>query len=450
MQRYPAEAVIERMIKEASDGNGSRIYRNPKDTFDEMEENGDYLSLPRKTVNQKRINCRELGDMLWAGRSYASVFEILIRAMSSSAISSRARKTIAVFITDSICVKNPGIYSSNGDPVEPVPLAWVNEMDTSSDEYEDIEDDEEIPVKEDSVKPYVRVPAPKDIYSFLDKHVYAQKEAKKAASMLLWGHMKGNKSNILFMGPTGCGKTEIFRQLKKLYEDIYIVDASAITEDGWKGNYKIADIFRSISTVAKAERAIIVMDKADKFFEPTTNSSGENVSYSKQNELLKIIEGEEYHLNDTVINTSNISWVFLGSFESLIESKKDRPNGLGFGGNVNRSQVSYTDSFTSEDLVKYAGVRNEIAGRIERIVQLAPMDADSLYQILIDPEMSPITELTKRYGKKLELSEFMKRRIAKEAADSHMGVRYMRSRIKALMEDRIFEDDESEGYRISC
>lgn len=450
MQRYPAEAVIERMIKEASDGNGSRIYRNPKDTFDEMEENGNFVSLPRKTINQKRINCRELGDMLWAGRSYATVFEILIRAMSTSAVSSRARKTIAGFMTDSIGVKNPGIYSSNGDSVEPVPLVWINEMDASADEYDDDEDDEEIPVNEDSVKPYVRVPAPKAIYSFLDKHVYAQEEAKKAASMLLWGHMKGNKSNILFMGPTGCGKTEIFRQLKKLYDDIYIVDASAITEDGWKGNYKIADIFRNIGTVAKAERAIIVMDEADKFFEPTTNSSGENVSYSKQNELLKIIEGEEYHLKDAVINTSNISWVFLGSFESLLEAKKERPNGLGFGGNVDRSQVSYTDSFSSEDLVKYAGVRNEIAGRIERIVQLAPMDADSLYQILTDPEMSPITELTKRFCKKLELSEFMKRRIAKEAADSHMGVRYMRSRIKSLMEDRIFEDDESEGYRISC
>lgn len=450
MQRYPAEAVIEHMIKEASEGNGSRIYRNPKDTFDEMEENGNFISLPKKTVNQKRINCRELGDMLWAGRSYASVFEILVRAMSSSAVSSRARKIIAGFMTDSIGVKNPGIYSSNGDSVEPVPMVWINEMDTPADEYDDPNDDDEAPAAEDSLKSYTRVPAPKDIYSFLDKHVYAQEEAKKAASMLLWGHMKGNKSNILFMGPTGCGKTEIFRQLKKLYEDIYIVDASAITEDGWKGNYKIADIFRNIGTVAKVERSIIVMDEADKFFEPATNSSGENVSFSKQNELLKIIEGEEYHLNDTAIDTSNISWVFLGSFESLLEAKKERPNGLGFGGDIKKSQVSYTDNFTSEDLVKYAGVRNEIAGRIERIVQLSPMDADSLYQILIDPEMSPITELTKRYGKKLELSEFMKRRIAKEAADSHMGVRYMRSRIKRLMEDKIFEDDESEGYRISC
>ena len=450
MQRYPVEAVIERMIKEASDGNGSRIYRNPKDTFDEMEENGNFISLSKKAVNQKRINCRELGDMLWGGSNYSTVFAILVRAMSCSAVSSRARKTIAGFVIDSIGVKNPGIYSSNGDPVEPVPMVWINEVDTPSDEYDDIEDDEEIPVNEDSIKSYVRVPAPKEIYSFLDKHVYAQSEAKKAASMLLWGHMKGNKSNILFMGPTGCGKTEIFRQLKKLYEDIYIVDASAITEDGWKGNYKIADIFRNIGTVAKAERAIIIMDEADKFFEPTTNSNGENVSFSKQNELLKIIEGEEYHLKDAVINTSNISWVFLGSFESLLEAKKDRPNGLGFGGDIKKSQVSYTDSFTSEDLVKHAGVRNEIAGRIERIVQLAPMDADSLYQILVDPEMSPITELTRRYGKKLELSEFMKRRIAKEAADSHMGVRYMRSRIKSLMEDRIFEDDESESYRISC
>lgn len=450
MQRYPLIAVLDRMIKELSEGNGNRIYRNPKDVFDEMEDNGSFLRLSKKEINLKRNNCRELGEMLWNGRSHASVYEILIRAMNSSAVSGRARRTIASFITDTIGVRNPGLYTSNGEEVEPVPMVWENEMTTPDDEYEQLEYEEDVTIEEESVKPYRKVPSPHQIYSSLDQHIFAQDEAKKAAAMLLWSHMKGIKSNILFMGPTGCGKTEIWRQLKLVYENIEIVDASVITEDGWKGNFKIADIFVNIGSVEKAEKSIIVLDEADKFFEPHYNSGDENVSYSKQNELLKVIEGEKFHLKEATVDTSHISWVFLGSFESLLEAKKDRPNGLGFGSDVGKTQVSYMDRYTSEDLVKYAGVRNEIAGRIEHIVQLSPMDAESLYQILITPEMSPINELTKLYGKRLELSEFMKRRIAKEAADSHMGVRYMRSRIKSLMEDKIFEDDESEGYRISC
>lgn len=72
-----------------------------------------------------------------------------------------------------------------------------------------------------------------------NKYIYSQEEAKEAASMLLWEQLQGIKSNMVFIGPTGCGKTEIFRQLKKAYPDIYIVDASSITQDGWKGNFKI-------------------------------------------------------------------------------------------------------------------------------------------------------------------------------------------------------------------
>lgn len=125
-------------------------------------------------------------------------------------------------------------------------------------------------------------------------------------------------------------------------------------------------------------------------------------------------------------------------------------SGVGFGGSIRKDQAPYLDMYTAKDLVKYAGVRSEIAGRIGRIVQLQPIDKDSFYQILNSPGMSPIDELSKLFGKKIVLSDFMKRRIAKEAYDSKMGVRYMRTRIKTLLEDQIFEDYDKKDYQISC
>ncbi|MGN0240279.1 MAG: AAA family ATPase, partial [Candidatus Weimeria sp.] len=305
MQRNPVTAVIMRMLKDLSDGNGDRVYKNPKDIFDEMDEQGSFVKLSTKSKTQKKTNCCQIGEMFWNGANRATVYEILLRAMSCTTMSEHTRHTLAMLLTDTIGVKNPGIYTSDGDEVEPVPMVWENEMTASKAYMEECEEEDEVITIDNAAdfKPHENILSPKEIYSFLDKHIYSQEEAKKAASMLLWEHMKGIKSNMVFVGPTASGKTEIFRQMKKLYPDIYIVDASVITEDGWKGNFKLTDIFKNIGSVKKAERSIIVMDEADKFFEPETNSGGENVSYSRQNELLKVIEGEELHIGDSVIDT---------------------------------------------------------------------------------------------------------------------------------------------------
>ena len=290
---------------------------------------------------------------------------------------------------------------------------------------------------------------PKDIYDYLDQHIYGQEEAKKAASLLLWEHTNGIKSVMLFVGPTGCGKTEIFRQLKKLYPFIYIVDASVISEEGFKGNFKLADIFRMIGSPTIAGDSIIVFDEADKMFNPRYSAHGENISFSIQNEFLKLIEGEELMVDGETYDTNGISFVFAGSFESLLKKKKEIPNGIGFGNEVNaKEKISYNDSFTQDDLIKYAGMLTEIAGRIGRIVQLKPMTEEAFLGILNDPDMSPIKEISELFGKHIRLSDMMKKKIAKKAAESGMGVRYMRSEIKNIVEDMIFEDSDRSDYRI--
>ena len=375
MQRKSVVTILMHMLKELADGNGDKEYRNPDFVFSEMDDNGSFDNLSGRQFNENYDNCCQLGDIFWDGSYTATVKEILINAVSYTGMPARMRLTIAELAADAINTKKPGVYTFNDSEEELVPL--LLEKDSVCPEEETIvgegmnasEEDEEEDVviirtkNDDSSKTSSQIYPPQEIKDYLDKYIYSQEEAKEAASMLLWEQLQGIKSNMVFIGPTGCGKTEIFRQLKKAYPDIYIVDASSITQDGWKGNFKIDDIFRRIGSIESAERSIIVMDEADKYFEPQINSGGENVSYSKQSELLKLIEGEELHIDGSVIDTSKISWVFLGSFELMLEGKRHVSNDVGFGGNVEKNQVSYIDHFTSEDLVKYAGVRREIAGR---------------------------------------------------------------------------------------
>lgn len=450
MTREQIVQFIENIIKDIMGGNDFRNILNPAGLEKAFDTDPGIKGISEDDLKKSKAACEELGHMFWKDEKSASNYDLLIEILHNADLCDCDINLLADIMVQGICNKNPGFIKKAADD-SPVVQPEVSELLPDDLVYEgSIDDPKDDTVEAESGDPssLIKVSA-HQIYKYLDQHIFSQKEAKKAASMLLWEHVRRIKSNMVFMGPTASGKTEIFRQLKKLYPDIYIVDASSITQDGWKGNFKLADIFKNIGSVKCAERSIIAMDEADKYFEPQTASGGENVSYNKQSELLKVIEGEKLHIGEWVIDTSKISWVFLGSFESMIEGKKHVPNDVGFGGSVEKNQISYMDKFTAEDLVKYAGVRNEIAGRIGRIVQLKPMDEDSLYQILNNPDMSPINEISMQFGKKLEFSDSMKHQIAKEAADSHLGVRYMKTRIKTLLETRIFEDEEKDCYQIS-
>lgn len=177
-------------------------------------------------------------------------------------------------------------------------------------------------------------------------------------------------------------------------------------------------------------------------------SGSENVAYSVQSELLKVIEGELVRYKDFVLDTSRISFIFLGSFASMVAAKKNRPNSMGFGQDIDRSEVSYMDAFMQEDLIRYGGVRREIASRISRIVQLQPMKEDDFYAILNTVSMSPIAELQKEFGTIIEVDDKVKHRISKEASESGLGVRYLMSRLLSLLEEKMFAEPDMDEYEI--
>lgn len=153
---------------------------------------------------------------------------------------------------------------------------------------------------------------PQEIYEYLSKCIYGQKEAVRAAAMLLYNHRQERKRNVLFVGQTGSGKTEIWRVCQQLYPNIRIIDSTVITGEGWSGSFKVSNIFDDMSRQDAAE-AIIVFDEFDKLCEPKIGSGGTNHSFTIQNELFKLIEGTTVRLKNFNVDTSTVSFIFCGS-----------------------------------------------------------------------------------------------------------------------------------------
>lgn len=252
---------------------------------------------------------------------------------------------------------------------------------------------------------------PKSIYDYLDYNVYGQTAAKRAATMLIYNHLHNNSRNILMAGATGCGKTEIWRVLSQKFDFIKIINGPQLCCDGWKGSYHIKDIFIS-EPKEKAESMVIVIDEADKLFEPAVGGGGTDFSYKIQNELLKIMDGDTITFVDEQKNTSctvdctNVSVVFCGSFETMLRAKTLDSGTIGFGGELQKE--SRIAECTEEDLITYANVRREIAGRIQQIITLDKLTADDLEKIL-ESQISPVKKIEKQQGISITVDERTRR-----------------------------------------
>lgn len=295
---------------------------------------------------------------------------------------------------------------------------------------------------------------PQMIYEYLDENVYRQENAKKAAAIMLYNHLKGRRRNMILAGPTGCGKTEIWRSLQKRFPFIKIVNGPQIACDGWKGSYHVKDIFLE-EPAEKVKKMLIVIDEADKLFEPSIGSVGVDYSRKIQNEFLKIMDGDKVDFvsegNDakkTTIDCSHVSFVFCGSFETLLQNREDKPATIGFFQNTAPDEEA--ESITIEDLVEYGNVRREIAGRIQQIVALNALTVDDFEHILNSrKQMSPIRQLEKLYMVNLSVDDKTKRILAEKAATKNLGCRYMRSQIQSMLDEKMFDDPDCRNFKLS-
>ena len=441
------------LIRGVSKGFKGRNITNPAIGFCEKAKAGEFNDLTEEAYDEIMESIREM-DRVWCHESSRTVGELLFTALENIDLQDKDLDTIAAALMCSYersdqkhipCDSN--IVHRHGRPTA------KNKCD-EKDVFDDEPDMGCVDEEESHIEEILRSPA--GIYDYLDKNVYGQTKAKKAAAMLLWNHVNGRRQNVVFAGPTGCGKTEIFRQLSQLYPNIVIHNAASLTGTGWKGNMKVRNLFDGVEK-EDMEHLIIVLDEADKMFEDVDER---HYSYVIQNELLQLMEGDMVHFEGDPsnheptldIDTSNVSFVFLGSFDSMVKAKDIEVNNnrtIGFGSESSSERFDgYRSTFTQDDLVKYANVRSEVAGRISSIVQLGEMTETDFYNILCEKNVSPIDKLAKYYGIKLKMSSSAKHKLAKEAAENKMGVRYMRSRIQRTLDDMLFRDCEKTEYKI--
>ena len=320
--------------------------------------------------------------------------------------------------------------------------------------------------------------SPQEIKEILDSYVIGQEEAKKTLAVAVYNHYKRinnktdkkddveiQKSNVLLLGPTGCGKTLLAQTLAKILNVPFaIADATTLTEAGYVGedveNILLKLIQAADYDIEKAERGIIYIDEIDKISRKSENPSitrdvsGEGV----QQALLKIIEGtvasvppqggrKHPHQEFLQINTENILFICGGAFEGLEKIVKDRTGkkSIGFGAqidsNKDMSKYSIFEKLLPQDLLKF-GLIPEFVGRLPIIATLKELDKEALIDIVTKPRNA----LVKQYKKLMELDnvelEFEPEAlelIVDKAIERKTGARGLRSIIEDIMRDIMFE-----------
>ena len=328
-----------------------------------------------------------------------------------------------------------------------------------------------------SINEEAKLLSPREIKDILDKYVIGQEEAKKTLAVAVYNHYKRikneeknndveiQKSNVLLLGPTGCGKTLLAQTLAKILNVPFaIADATTLTEAGYVGedveNILLKLIQAADGDIALAEKGIIYIDEIDKITRKSENPSitrdvsGEGV----QQALLKIVEGttasvppqggrKHPHQEFLQINTENILFICGGAFEGLDKIIKDRigEKSIGFGAKVESSKeidkYKIYEQILPQDLLKF-GLIPEFVGRLPIVTTLRELDKETLIRIVTEPKNALVKQYKKLFeydNVELEFEKEALELIVDKAIERNTGARGLRSIIEDIMRDIMFD-----------
>ena len=276
---------------------------------------------------------------------------------------------------------------------------------------------------------------PMTIYKYFDEHLYGCHEYKKAMATAIWSSMeRGTKNSFLVIGPSGCGKTELARILKKMYYNTAIFDATSAAPISYKGNVTISQCLLEVDTSPNALPPWIFIDEVDKAL-TKDDGLGEMI----MNELLKMTEGGKIYAgpdekNRTLVDTSRINFVFMGTFSAL---KRERRKAFGF--TADTSKASFNSPITRETLYESSLLSNEFLGRINGgILEVEAMDEIKAEALLSDDRYSPVKRLEETYKIRIELSKERRKDLVHMVP--RFGVRGIYSELQSRINDALFED----------